>query len=294
MVALPDLSLVAVFVKVVELEGFTAAATSLGLQKSSVSRSVAQLEEELGVRLLQRTSRKLSLTDEGRAFFERVREPLSGILDAMEGVVESTGEPRGTIRFTAPADLGAQILAEPITAFVRKHPRIHVELVLTNRLVDLVAERIDLALRATGKLEDSALVATRIPGPRIGLFASPAYIKRRGAPATVGELAQHDCVLFRGQHGRASWTLHGPAGEERVTVTGPISADDFGFIRPAMSEGAGIGMLPLIAPAEDLVRILPDHTMEGGAMFLVLPSGRQVPARVKLLRDFLAERLKRC
>ncbi len=292
--SLPDLSLVAVFVKVVELEGFTAAANALGLQKSSVSRSVAQLEEALGVRLLQRTSRKLSLTDEGRAFFERVREPLSGVLDAMDCVVESTGEPRGTIRFSAPPDLGAQILAEPVASFVRAHPLIHVDLVLTNRLVDLVAERIDIALRATAKLEDSTLVARRIPGPRIGLFASPGYVKLRGAPATVAELAAHDCVLFRGHEGQATWLLHGPSGEESVRVRGPINADDFGFIRPAMSEGAGIGMLPLISHADDLVRILPEHTMEGGAMYLVLPSGRQVPARVKLFRDFLAERLKRC
>src|SRR5687767_2518928 len=125
---LPDLGLVTVFVKVVELEGFTAAAKALGLPKSSVSRSVAQLEESLGVRLLQRTSRTLSLTDAGRAFYDRVREPLSGVLDAMNDVTESQREPRGMIRLTAPADLGSTILVEPIAEFVRANPQIRIEL----------------------------------------------------------------------------------------------------------------------------------------------------------------------
>jgi DNA-binding transcriptional LysR family regulator len=293
-VSLPDLSLAAVFVRVVELEGFTAAAKALAVQKSSVSRSIAQLEETLGVRLLQRTSRKVSLTDEGRAFYERVREPVAGVLDAMTDVADREGEPRGAIRFTAPSDLGAQILGEPVASFVRKYPQIHVDLVLTNRLVDLVAERIDLALRATPRLEDSSLVARRINGPHVGLYASRDYVKRRGKPTTVAELATHDCVLFRGHEGRVTWKLQGPSGPESITVRGPINADDFGFVRRAMSEGVGIGMLPITGPADDLVRVLPDFTVEAGSMYLVLPSGRQIPRRVALFRDHLLERLQRC
>ncbi len=261
--AVPDLSLIAVFVKVVELESFTAAAKALGLPKSSVSRSVAQLEEALGVRLLQRTSRKSSLTDEGRAFVERVREPLAGVLEAMSDAAESQREPRGLIRLTAAPDLGSALLAAPIAEFARKHPLIRVELTLTTRIVDLVAERFDLAIRATPRLEDSSLVARKTSGSEGGLFASPEYIKRRGKPRSVAELSEHECVVFRGHEGHTTWRLLGPNGPEQIEVRGG-----------------------------DLVRVLPDYTPEAGSLFVVMPSGRHVPARVVLLRDFLHEKLR--
>lgn len=291
-VSVPDLGLVAVFVKVVELESFTAAASALGLPKSSVSRSVAQLEEGLGVRLLQRTSRKLSLTDAGRGFFDRVREPLNGVVDALDSAAESSRAPSGIIRITAPPDLGYTLLAAPLAEFLIEHPQIKIDLSLTSRVVDLVQERFDLALRATERgLEDSTLVARRLGGPRTGLFASPAYLKRRGKPRTAAELAEHDCILFRAHDGRTVWRLQGSKGEERVTVSGPINVDDINFVRRAVAEGAGIGTLPVIAESE-AVRVLPDYTLPGGALFLVMPSGRHVPARVALLRDFLIDKLK--
>ena len=289
---MPDLGLVAVFVKVVELESFTGAANALGLPKSSVSRSVTQLEEGLGVRLLQRTSRKLSLTDAGRGFFDRVREPLNGVVDAMDTAAESSRSPTGTIRITAPPDMGQTLLAGPIVEFVRKYPQIHIDLALTSRMVDLVQERFDLAVRATERLEDSSLVARRLGGPQMGLFASAAYLKRRGKPRTCAELAEHECVLFRAHDARATWRLKGPNGVESVEVRGPLSADDMAFVRRAVVEGAGIGMMPMMRE-KDLVRVLPDHVLEtSGTLYLVMPSGRHVPARVALLRDFLIDKLK--
>jgi DNA-binding transcriptional LysR family regulator len=293
-VSLPDLGLVAVFVKVVELESFTAAATALGLPKSSVSRSVSQLEESLGVRLLQRTSRTLSLTEAGRAFLERVREPLAGLLDAMNDAAESQREPRGLIRLTAPPDLGSGILAEPITEFVRRHPQIRLELSLTNRMVDLVAERFDLALRATARLDDSTLVARKIVGSIGGFFASREYLQRRGVPRTLADLESHDCVLFRANDGQATFRVNGPKGPEEIEVTGALSADDFGFVRRAIAAGAGIGFIPGEPFGDhDLVRVLPDYSSEGGSLYVVMPSGRHVPIRVTLLRDFLIEKLSR-
>lgn len=289
--SVPDLGLVAVFVKVVELESFTAAASALGLPKSSVSRSVSQLEEGLGVRLLQRTSRHLSLTDAGRGFYDRVREPLHGVVDALDTAAESSRSPSGVIRMSAPPDMGGTLLAAPIAEFLRKYPDIKIDLVLTGRMVDLVSERFDLAVRATERLEDSSLVARRIGGPALGLYASASYVKRRGKPKTVAELSAHDCVLFRAHDTRATWRLDGPSGEERVDVTGPINADDMGFIRRMVAEGLGIGLLPSIFD-KDLVRILPEHTLRAGSLHLVMPSGRHVPARVSLLRDFLLEKLK--
>lgn len=292
LMSVPDLGLVAVFVKVVELESFTAAATALGLPKSSVSRSVTQLEEGLGVRLLQRTSRKLSLTDAGRGFFDRVREPLNGVVDAMGTAADSSRTPAGTIRFTAPPDMGHALLGAPLAEFVRKYPQIRVDLTLTSRVVDLVQERFDLALRATERLEDSSLVARRLGGPQLGLFASAAYLKRRGTPTTVAELEDHDCVLFRAHDGRAVWRLRGPNSSESVNVSGAINVDDMAFVRRVVVEGAGIGLLPGLRERE-LVHLLPDHSLEATAvLYLVMPSGKHVPARVTLLRDFLVERLK--
>jgi DNA-binding transcriptional LysR family regulator len=291
--SLPDLGLVAVFVRVVELDSFTAAATALGLPKSSVSRSVAQLEEALGVRLLQRTSRKLSLTDSGRAFYERVRDPLTGVVEAMTDATEENREPRGTIRFTAPPDLGLALLAPLLAEFARKYPHIHVDVMLTTRLVDLIAERFDLALRATKRLDDSTLVARRIGAITAALFASPAYLKREGTPRSIADLAAHKCVLFRANDGRSSLRLQGPGGEEVVEVRGPISTDDIGFVRRAVLEGAGIGLLPhqIVSEQDKLVPVLPAYSLEGAVLYLVMPSGRHVPTRVRLLRDFLAERL---
>jgi DNA-binding transcriptional LysR family regulator len=288
----PDLGLVAVFVKVVELESFTSAANALGLPKSSVSRSVSQLEEALGVRLLQRTSRQLSLTEAGRGFFDRVREPLHGVVDALDTAAESNRSPSGVIRLTAPGDMGGSVLAAPLSEFVRKYPDIKLELTLTSRVVDLIQERFDIAIRATQRLEDSSLVARRIGGPAVGLFASSAYLKRRGKPKTVAELADHDCILFRAHGTRATWRLEGPNGEERVDVTGPINVDDIGFVRRAIEEGVGIGLLPMLFRSE-AVRVLPEHrSASAGSLFVVMPSGRHIPARVALLRDFLLDKLK--
>ena len=293
-----DLNHVAVFARVVELESFTAAAKQLGLPKSSVSRTVTRLEDELGVRLLQRTTRKLHLTEAGQAYYERARVSLTGLEEAASAATNLSAEPRGTVRMTAPADIGAMNLGEMVARFVRKYPLVHVEISLSSRFVDLVAEGFDLALRA-GKMADSSLVARRIGSDSLGIFAAPAYLRRRGRPKTLADLAAHDCVLFRGTHGKSEWQLTGPRGEERVTVRGPLNVDEMAFVQQAVAAGVGIALLPTIgvrlAAARGRlpmpVRLLPEYSVGGGNLNLVSPSTRFQSASVIAFRDFLIEEL---
>lgn len=291
-----DLNRVAAFVRVVNDGSFTSAARSLGLPKSSVSRSVAQLEQDLGIRLLNRTTRTVALTDAGAAYFERVSRALGDIDEATSAASDAQEELRGPVRVTAPTDLGIWVLAPALARFALLQPGIRVELSLANRVVDLVVEGFDLAVRA-GPLRDSSLIARRVGELRSALYASPEYVARRGTPKDLVELAEHDSVVFRPTNGRATWTLVNAAGKiEKVDVRGPLACDDMSFAREAAISGAGIGVLPefLCGRAEDegqLVRVLPDWSAHGAVLHLAYPSARYVPHRVVALREYLADAL---
>jgi DNA-binding transcriptional LysR family regulator len=294
-----DLNDVATFVRVADGQGFTAAARALGVPKSTVSRSLARLERELGVRLLHRTTRALALTEAGRAYYARVREAVTGVAEATADVVDMGKEPRGTIRVTAPVDVGQALLADAVAGFAARYPQVRFELSLTSRVVDLVAEGFDLAVRAS-PLRDSSLVARRLGSAGMGLYASPAYLKRRGMPKTVGELALHEFIGFRMTATRGPLVLETDAQKERVSVTGAIEADDLLFVHRLIVTGAGIGLLPMFLPSrtwrsgrEALTRVLPAWTLRGPALSLVAPSARHEPRRVKLFREFLLAEAKR-
>src|SRR4051812_18861441 len=261
-----DYNRVALFVRVVRTGSFTAAAAEVGLPKSSVSRSVSHLEEELGVRLLQRTTRKLALTDVGQAYYDAVAGSVTSIDEADASARKHGSEPRGTVRFTAPPDPG---IARALARFAVLHPGIRIEATVTNRTVDLLSEGFDLAVRAAVKLEDSSLVARRLGGSETILMASPAYLRRRGRPKRVAELAAHDWVLYRAVGGRAALQLTGPDGAvETVEVTASLVADDLDYCRSAVEEGAGIALLPVpiaAASAEPhkLQQVLPGWGIAG-------------------------------
>jgi DNA-binding transcriptional LysR family regulator len=281
----------AVFVRVVDDGGFSAAARALRLPKSSVSRAVALLEEELGARLLQRSTRKVHLTEAGTAFYDRASRGLAGVEEAAAAVADLQGSLRGPIRVTAPADAGVWLIAPVVARFVALHPAVHVDVVLTTRIVDLVAERFDFALRAGG-VRDSSLVARKLAQLDTALYAAPAYLARKGTPSRPKDLTSHDCLLFRPDRGRASWTLTGPAGEETVEVTGPVGGDDFSFLQRMVLAGVGIGLLPSFlcqeaAASGGLTRVLPEHSGRGGHLHLVYPSARYLPARAAAFRDFV-------
>jgi len=291
-----DLNLVTVFSRVVETGSFTAAGAALGLPKSSVSRAVSRLEESLGVRLLQRTTRKLGLTPAGARYVEEVRGPMARLAEASSEVADLGKEPRGLVRLTIAPELGEGSVSSLLVEFVRRNPKVRIELVVTNRRVNLIDESVDLALRA-GPLDDSTLVARRIAVAELGLFAAPAYLSDRGTPRRLADVAKHDCVLHRtGSGGVMPWRLQGPRGFERVSVDGPITADDLGTVRLLTLAGLGIALMPNVVVLADvaagtLVRVLPAYGLRGTALSMVSPPLRHVPARVTLLRDFLVSAL---
>lgn len=288
-----DYNRVALFVRVIKAGSFTGAAAAAGLPKSSVSRSVSRLEQELGVRLLQRTTRKLALTEAGQAYYDAVSPSFATIEEADTAARAHGAEPRGAIRVSAAPDFGA--LASTLALFSRQYPKIRVELSITSRYVDLVTEGFDLAIRA-GRLPDSSLVARRIATTETGLMAAPSYLRQRGRPRSIAELSGHDWVLYRATGGRATLTLTGPDGEQSFEVAASLVADDITFCRLAVESGAGLAMLPVHIAAESLAagkleQVLPRFTYGGASLFVVLPTARHIPTRVALLRDFLVEHL---
>jgi len=294
-----DLNLVTAFVRVVEQQSFTSAAKALGLPKSSISRRVTELEEELGVQLLHRTTRKLALTEAGRTYFEQAERALTELQAAAESATGMDTEARGVVRVTAPLDIGVMGLADVVTEFVREYPDIHVDLSFSSKIVDLIEEGFDIGIRA-GKSHDSSLVARRLGNAGLGMYAAPDYLKAHGRPTTLAELANHDCVLFRGKHGKALWRLIGPDGEtSSIEVRGRVNVDDMLFVRQAVGIGLGIGLLPTIVIAtcsrvgalDPVERVLPEFSMGGAEVAVVTPSGPKRPRRVTLLRDFLVQRL---
>jgi DNA-binding transcriptional LysR family regulator len=291
-----DLNRVAIFVRVVTEGGFTAAARALHLPKSSVSRAVSLLEEELGVRLLQRSTRKVHMTEAGATFYERAAAGLGGVEEAAAAISDQQGELRGTIRITAPLDAGVWMLAPLVARFIAQHPAVYIDVVLASRVVDLVAEGFDFGLRVT-VLGDSSLVARKLTRIAASLHASPAYLARRGTPSKVADLHEHQCVLFRPDRGRATWRLTNAAGvEEPIDVKGTAGADDFFFVQRLLLEGAGIGLLPSFlcdaaVGSGALVRVLPDHSVKGGQFHLAYPSARYLPHRCAAFRDFVIAEL---
>jgi DNA-binding transcriptional LysR family regulator len=283
-----DYNDLALFTRVVERGSFTAAAQAVGLPKSSVTRSIARLERALGVRLIQRTTRQRGVTDAGRELYERVRGAVAAIEEASEAIREQGHEPRGVVRVSALPDVDLMGVPELLAQLHGKLPSIHVELSLSGRVVDLVADGFDLAIRA-GRLGDSSLIAKKVGHTHTALYAAKAYLKKRGKPKALADLKTHDCVLFRGKNGRGRWAFE---GDGEVEIDGVLGTDDFGFLARALEAGMGIGPLPMfMADRLELERVLGDHTMAGGPVHVVMPSASYVPARVTAVRDALVAHL---
>jgi len=293
-----DLNLVRTFTRVVEAQSFTAAARILGVPKSSVSRAVARLEEQLGARLFERTTRQVRLTHTGQAYYDGASRALAALTDAEQSVAESQGEPRGTIRLSVPVNAPKQLLSDLVSRFVQQFPAIRVEVCFSDRAVDLVAEGFDLALRGSqnGRLQGSSLIARKVAQGSMWLMASPSYLARRGTPKRVSELKHHDLIVHSGgPHSPRTWPLRGPNGLEAIEVSGSLASDDLSFIRELALRGAGIGLL--FAHEEDLesgdlVRVLPELEVPDLSLSVVMPSNRHLPRRVALFRDALIEAFK--
>jgi DNA-binding transcriptional LysR family regulator len=288
-----DLNRATTFVRVVESGGFTRAAESLGLPPSSVSRSVQRLEEELGVTLLERTTRKVALTDAGRAYFERARDALAGLEEANALALDAARETHGLVRIAVPLDFATK-LGGVLAAFQALYPRIRIELTFTTSGGELVGDVVDLAI-TFGKLPDSSLVARRLGNSVHQLYAAPSYLAERGTPRTVAELATHEGIVQRAVGGHARWTLVGLDGEFSVDIRGRLVADHVQIVLDAAIAGIGIAILPtffaepLVAEGR-LVRVLPE-VMSESAMHVITHASRHLPRRVALFREYLVAAL---
>ncbi|HVG85342.1 MAG TPA: LysR family transcriptional regulator [Polyangiaceae bacterium] len=287
-----DLNDIALFVKVIDKGGFAKAAREVHLPTSTVSRAVARLEETMGARLIHRTTRSVSATEEGRTLYERSARPLLELEAAARAGELGRGQPKGTLRLTAPNDLGTAFLADAIVEFTARYPAVSVDMVLSNRTVNLVEEGFDLAVRAGSAPSASSAIARKITSLESELFAAPGYVERHGVPSKLADLAKHSLVLFRPRDGVSQWKLWGPDGAQTVEARGRIGCDDFNFVRSAVLAGGGVALLPRIIVAQDLaagrlVRVLPRYESRGAALYLLYPSARQLPARVSAFRDFL-------
>ncbi len=278
-----------------ERGSFSGAADALGVPRSTVSRAIAALEEGLGVLLFQRTTRKVAVTAEGAALFQRMAPALAALEAALVDVPEQVEQPTGTLRITATADMGAMVLAEAVARFVALHPSVQVDAHLTTRVVDLAGEGFDLGVRiARTTLPQSSLIARKVGGVAFRLYASPAYLARRGLPVRSAELAGHDWVAFRGERAMQISPAHTRVFD---AVNVRVTADDMFFAREMLRRGVGIGALPSFMAEADVAsgalrRVVPRWSSLTGTVHLVMPSRKHVPARVTAFRELLLEMLR--
>lgn len=289
-----DLNELAVFTSVVEHGGFTAAADAAQLPKSNISRRIASLEKRLGVRLLERTTRKVRVTEIGDIYYQHCRRMLDEANHADLCVERAMEIPRGTLRVSASVTTGQHLLAPIATEFLAEHPEVQLEMVLANRQVDVVDEGFDLVIRI-GALQDSSLVARGLGHCRLFLYASQEYLKALDMPQKPEDLKNHDCLVMSDSHVNNQWTLSMGEVTKRVSITPRASVNDFTTLRRMIADGGGISILPSYMHAGDyknrLVRVLSDWTVPSIEFHAVFPSHRGATPKVRAFLDFLIVRL---
>jgi DNA-binding transcriptional LysR family regulator len=285
------------FVAVARSGGFAAAGRQLRVPRSTLSRQIQRLEEELGVQLLQRTTRQVRLTEAGEAYLHRCAHALDLIDAANHGAREADAQPRGTLRLTAPIDVARDVLAGMLPALRTRYPDIELDVHVTQRNVDIVAEGFDLALRGGERLRDSSLVARRLGPHAFGLYASPAYLAARGVPRAPTDLAQHDLIAFTTDAGPLPWRMVGPSGTVEIAPRAWLRVNELGLVRAAIAGGLGIGLAEPITSAREvregrIQQVLAGYALPGGALYAVYPGARRVPRKVRAFVDVLAEHLR--
>lgn len=288
-----DLAAMQAFVKVVQTGSFTRAAEALHTQKARLSRVVSQLERELSVRLLERSTRSLSLTEAGREYFERAHAILASVEEARQAMQRIHGEPQGTLRLTCGVEFGLLAVSGWIAGYLAAHPQMQVEADFSNRVVDIVHEGFDLAVRV-GPLSDSSLAARRLGTLDYGLYASPHYLARSSAPAHPGELAAHPLLVYEGAARQGHWHLSCGDESVRLKLRPRLRANTSLAAREALQRGLGIGLLPrrLAEPADPrapLVRVLPQWTAPEVPVHAVFASARFLSPKVRAFIDLAAE-----
>jgi DNA-binding transcriptional LysR family regulator len=283
------------FVAVVEAGSFSEAGRRMGQPKSAVSRRVGELEQQLGVRLLQRTTRVVRPTEAGLEYYQRCVKILAEIEEANQLVRQEQATPAGKLRVQLPIEFGMHVLGRFLIEFVRLHPEVSVELELSNRQADMVEEQLDLAIRI-GAMPDSTLISRKVLSIHRGFFASPLYLERRGEPRTIDDLQHHDCLRFLTGYDRGEWALTGPGGATVFRPRGPVVANNLTVLREAAAGGLGIAALPHVfcreaVEAGQLRQIMRDWVAEDFDVFVLYPSREHLPAKVRSFLDFFDQRV---
>ncbi len=293
-----DLNDLFYFSQVVDQGGFSAAARVLDIPKSRLSRRISQLEERLGVRLLQRTTRRLRLTTAGERYLHYCREMTASARAAEEAMRQLQTQPSGPVVVSCPISIAQQLLAPLLPEFMDTWPEVSIQMLATNRRVDLINEGVDLALRVRTKLDTDAELVVRQLGAASGtLVASPAYLQRHGAPDTPEDLVHHMTLSFNDPQTEVVWSLHNGEGKEReITVAPRLCCNDFIVLTEAAVRGRGIALLPSVATQAELRRgelvpVLPDWRSPEGIVHCIYPSRRGMIPAVRAFLDFLFERL---
>ncbi len=289
------LTAMVVFAQVVEAASFSGAARRLGISKSSVSKHVAQLEDRLGAQLLHRTTRRLSLTEAGRAFYERCAQIVREVEEAELEVGRSHAAPQGLLKVNAPMSFGQLRLAPVLAEFLARHPRVRVEMTLDDRVVNTIEGGFDVTIRVAPALADSSLIARRLAPNRVVVCGAPDYLARRGVPRTPADLVQHECLLYTYLSSRDAWHFVGPEGDEWVTVAGSFRANNGDVLREAALAGLGLVQLPSFIVGPDLARgsleaVLVPYEDRSTAIWALYSPTRHLSAKVRAFVDFLAER----
>ncbi len=291
-----SLSDIAVFVQVVDCGSFTAAAERLRLSKSVISKYVTRLEERLGARLLNRTTRRLSLTEVGRVFYERSRLGLQELEEAEAEVSRLQSAPRGTLRINCPMSFGILHIAPALPDFLARHPDLSVDMSLDDRRVDLVQEGFDLAIRI-GELPDSSLIARRLAPCRHVVCAAPGYFRRQGIPRTPEALRDHNAITFKYQESPNEWHFRSPQGSViRVPVSGTIQMNNSLGLREALLREAGVTLTPTFVVGDDiksgrLQAVLREYAALEVSIYAVYPQRRHLSPKVRAFLDFMLERI---
>lgn len=285
----------AVFVKVVQAGSFSEAARQIGLPTSTVSTRVSRLEKRLGITLLQRTTRRLSLTEAGKVYYHHASQGLSYLLEAEVAVDEARKQPQGRLKVTAPADLGDNLLANLILRTQQEFPELEVELLLTDRYIDLVAEAIDVAIR-TGDLRDSTLVAKSLGSIRWQLFASRDYLKEAGLLEMPQDIQNHHCLQFTPM-GRDAWVLENGVSQIAIPLKARTIVNSISVVKAMVENGQGIALLPSYVSRESLInggllRVLSSWQAKSNPVHLVYPKQRFMSPKLRAFLDLAQDELR--